>query len=197
MDADPTTTPTLADAVWSIDERFDAQAAAPVALKPAVAGPRTGRFVRFLVASTSCAVSEAFVTELDRMPKITTVPRAPSWLRGVANLRGDVLSVVDLRVFLGLDATSPHTGRMLVVRLLDEEISVGLLVDAVDQILTLNLDEVRPPASPLDGPLAPFLTGMCVAGERLIAVLDLERLLRSADIRQFDDVKEDSSCEAR
>jgi purine-binding chemotaxis protein CheW len=196
MDADPMTTTTLADAVSSIDDRGDAEAATPEAPEPAGPAPRTGRFVQFTVDSTCYAVSQAFVTELDRVPPITIVPRAPSWLRGVANLRGDVLSIVDVRAFLGLDATSSITGRMLVVRLLDEDISVGLLVDAINQIMTLELDAVRPPVSPLEGPLAPFLTGMCVAGERLVAVLDLERLLRSADLRQFDDVKEDSSCEA-
>ena len=197
MDAGSMTTATLADAVSSIDERFDTETPAPASAAAVVARPREGRFVQFAVDSTYYAVSEAFVTELDRVPKITMVPRAPAWLRGVANLRGDVLSVVDLRTFLGLDATSSQTGRLLVVRLLDEQIAVGLLVDAVNQIMTLELDAVRPPASPLEGPLAPFLTGMCTAGGRLVAVLDLERLLRSADIRQFDDVKEDSSCEAR
>lgn len=197
MDADQPPITTLAEAVASVDERLDADAPLARAAETADAAPRAARFVQFTVDSTHYAVSEAFVTELDRVPKITMIPRAPAWLRGVANLRGDVLSVVDLRAFVGLDATSPHTGRMLVVRLLDEEISVGLLVDGVDQIVTLERDAVRPPASPLEGSLAPFLTGTCAAGGRLIAVLDLERLLRSADIRQFDDVKEDSSCEAR
>jgi len=197
MDADPPMIATLADAVASIDERLDAEAPPPQAAAATATAPRVARFVQFAVDATRYAVSEAFVTELDRVPRITMIPRAPDWLRGVTNLRGDVLSVVDLRAFLGLDPTSPHTGRMLVVRLLDEEISVGLLVDAVDQIVTLELDAVRPPASPLEGPLAPFLAGMCVAGEQVVAVLDLERLLRSADIRQFDDVREDSSCEGR
>lgn len=202
MDADPMTTvatgtATLAEAVSAIDERYEADAAAPAAVEPPPAAPGAGRFVQFTVDSTCYAVSQAFVTELERVPKITIVPRAPAWLRGLANLRGDVLSVVDLRVFLRLDATASHSGRMLVVRLLDEEMSVGLLVDGIEQIVTLDLATVQPPASPLEGPLAPFLTGMCVAGERLLAVLDLERLLRSPEIRQFDDVKEDSSCEGR
>jgi purine-binding chemotaxis protein CheW len=197
----PVAAATLADAVSTIDRRFDAEGAAAEAAAPVAAAPaftaRTGRFLRFTIDSTSYAVPEAFVTELDRVPKITLVPQAPPWLRGVTNLRGDVLSVVDLRVFVGLDQTSSHTGRMLIVRLLDEEMAVGLLVDTVDQILTLELDAIRAPASPLEGPLAPYLAGMCVSSGRLVAVLDLERLLRSADLRQFDDIKEDSSCEAR
>jgi len=50
-------------------------------------------------------------------------------------------------------------------------------------------DDVRPPASPLEGALAPFVTGVARVGERLVAALDLDALLGSADIRQFDDCK--------
>jgi purine-binding chemotaxis protein CheW len=196
MDADPMTAATLADAVSALDAPLDAEAAAPEAARPPSAAPHAARFVQFTVDSTSYAVSESFVTELDRVPKVTTIPRAPAWLRGVANLRGDVVSVVDVRAFIGLEPASAQTGRMLVVRLLDEEFSVGL-VDAIERIVSFDLGEIRAPAWPLEGPLAPFLTGTCVTGERLVAVLDLDRLLHSADIRQFDDVKEDTSCEAR
>jgi purine-binding chemotaxis protein CheW len=187
---------TLVDALSVVDAQLDATPAT-AAEAPAPARQRSARFVQFTIAESCYAVSEAFVTELDRVPAITLVPQTPAWLRGVTNLRGDVLSVVDLRVLLGLDPTSAHTGRMVVVRLLDEEFSVGLLVDGVDRIITLEADAIHPPAAPLEGPLAPFLTGMCVAGEQLVTIFDLERLLRSADIRQFDDVKEEPSCEAR
>ncbi len=186
----------LAEAVASIDARLQA-APPPAPLVADAAGPRVARFLQCTAAGTRYAISEVFITELDRVPRITLVPGTPDWLRGVANLRGDVLSIVDLRAFLGLDATSRHTGRMVVLRLPDEEISIGVLVDAVDQIATLALDTVRPPASPLEGPLAPFLAGTCVAGGQVVAVIDVERLLRSAEIRQFEDVREDSSCEGR
>ncbi len=188
MDSEtPAAAPSLLDAVATADAQADLRPEATVAPEPA----RVARFVLFSVASTCYGVSEGFVTELRRIPKITIVPQTPSWLRGVANLRGDVLSVVDLRAYLGLDATSPHSGRMLIVRLLDEEFAVGLLVDAVDRIIALEPEDIRPPASPLEGPLAPFMTGVCVVDERLVVVLDLGRLLRSPDIRQFDEGKED------
>jgi purine-binding chemotaxis protein CheW len=194
MSADSASAATLAEAVSFVDAQLDA---APAPAAPAAETVRSARFVQFTIDDTSYAVAEAFVTELDRVPRITLVPQTPAWLRGVTSLRGDLLSVVDLRVLLGLDPTSAQTGRMLVVRLLDEEFSVGLLVDGVDRIITIEAGAVHPPAAPLEGPLAPFLTGMCVAGEQLVTIFDLERLLRSADIRQFDDVKEEPSCEAR
>jgi purine-binding chemotaxis protein CheW len=163
---------------------FDLAAAAAPALPL-----RRDRFVVFAVADTAFAVRETSVTEVERIPAITPVPRVPAWLRGVTSLRGEVLSVVDLRVYLGLDPTSPHAGRLLVVRLTDGELSLGLLVDRVERIATLAADGVRPPESPLDGPLAPYLAGVAHLGGRAVAVLDLDALLTSADLRQFDDRK--------
>ena len=184
------TTATLLDAVTAIGGAVDAAVAAPVQSGEATSGVSAERFVLFSIASTHYAVPEAGVTELDRVPKVTAVPRVPAWMRGVTNLRGDILSVIDMRTFLGLDAMPPHSGRMLVVRLLDEEFSAGLVVDAIDRIVAMHPDDIRPPASPLEGPLMAYLSGVCVIGDRVIAVLDLDRLLRSTDIRQFDEPKE-------
>jgi len=196
MDGDATMPhATLLEAVSSADEQVVRDApAAPAAGEETL---RATRFVLVTVGDTCYAVTEPFVTELRRVPKVTRVPQAPPWLRGVTNLRGDVLSVVDMRAFLGLESIPIDTQRLVVVRLLDQEFSTGLLVDAVDRIVTLDLDSIRPPASPLYGPMAPFLTGVCAVDQRLIAVLDLGQLLRSPDIRQFDDRKEDASCETR
>ena len=185
--------PTLRDAIAAADRRLEA--ATPAAPAPAAdsAAAASRRFVLFTVAATHYAVPEAAVTELERVPRITPVPHVPEWLRGVSNLRGDIVSVVDLRMYLGLSPHLPATARLLVVRLLDEPFTTGLIVDAVGRIVTLQADEVKTPASPLEGPLAPYLTGVCTVGDRLVAVLDIDRLLRSPDIRQFEDPRSTES----
>jgi purine-binding chemotaxis protein CheW len=180
------TPPTLLDALRADDApaldfvTADATPSAPV---------RRDRYVVFIVAGTAYAVRETSVTEVERIPAITPVPRVPAWLRGVTSLRGEVLSIVDLRIYLGLDATSLHAGRVLVVRLGDDDLSLGLLVDRVDHIASVTADGVRPPESPLEGPLAPYLAGVARLGGQTAAVLDLDALLTSADLRQFDDRK--------
>jgi purine-binding chemotaxis protein CheW len=184
---------TLADAIAATDRQLDGPVAAA-----ATSGRETGRdaehghrYVLLSIASAHYAVREAFVTELERVPTITPVPHVPAWVRGVTNLRGDILSVIDMRTFLGLDAASSHSARMLVVRLLNEDFATGLLVDSVDRIVSVPPDRITPPESSLDGPLAPYLTGMCEIEQRLVAVLDLEQLLRSPEIRQFEDANDD------
>ena len=186
---------TLAAAVASLDARPVPGAPLPTAM-PAADIRAGNRFVRFTVGTTAYAVGEAFVAELDRVPRITPVPQTPAWLRGVTNRRGDILSVVDLRVYLGLGPTPATTGRLLVLRLPNEDFSLGLLVDAVDGIVGVEHQAIQPPASTLEGALAPFLAGMAAVGDHLVAVLDLDRLLRSSAIRQFDDTQEDSRCTA-
>jgi purine-binding chemotaxis protein CheW len=186
----------LSDAATLLEALAVDSAAAVVPLAtdsaPRRMSARADRHVVFTSAGSAYAVLETSVTEAGRIPKITRVPRVPEWVRGVTSLRGEVLSVLDLRVFLGLEPTSLHTGRLLVVRLApreDDELSLGLLVDSVDQIASVPRDDLRPPASPLEGALAPFVTGVARLGERLVAALDLDALLGSADIRQFDDRK--------
>jgi purine-binding chemotaxis protein CheW len=182
----------LVDAIAMTDEQLDVPVAMSAGLaREAAADPGRGeRYVLLTIASAHYAVLETFVTELERIPNITPVPHVPGWVRGVTNLRGDILSVIDLRAFLGLEAAAPHTARMLVVRLPDEEFSAGLLVDAVDRIVAVRPDEIKPPESVLEGSLAAYLSGVCVIGERLIAVLDLDALLRSPEIRQFEEPTE-------
>jgi purine-binding chemotaxis protein CheW len=193
MNAESTTT--LADALAAADLHVDGPVAATVAAPRdgAREGSQGDRYVLLSIASARYAVLEAFVTELERIPKITPVPRVPAWVRGVTNLRGDVVSVVDMRTFLGLEPTSSHAARMLVVRLLTEEFATGLLVDSVDRIVAVPADAITATESSLEGPLAPFLRGMCVIEEQLVAVLDLDQLLRSSEIRQFEEVKEETT----
>jgi purine-binding chemotaxis protein CheW len=197
MSMDANTGGTLADAVAAADQQLDGQAAATAAIARDLLSAREAsqgdRYVLLTIASAHYAVLEAFVTELERIPKITLVPRVPVWVRGVTNLRGDVLSVVDMRTFLGLEPTSSLSARMLVVRLLTEEFSTGLLVDSVDRIVAVPADAITPPESSLEGPLAPYLRGMCVIEEQLVAVLDLDQLLRSSEIRQFEETKDETT----
>jgi purine-binding chemotaxis protein CheW len=199
--AEPDTPMTLPDALSAIEPLAEPAGGTADAGEPHPAERPGQRYVLFTVAGSTYAVPNACVTEVGRVPKTTLVPLAPAWLRGVTSLRGDVVSVIDLRAWLGLESASSHTGRLLVVRLLEEEFSTGLLVDSVDQIATVPLDSVRAPTSPLEGALAAFLAGACHVGPRFVAVLDLDRLLRSPEIRQFDDGREakheERSCEAR
>lgn len=179
---------TLLDAISARDRELAAIDRPLAAATPAAQPP--DRYVLLSIASGHYAIAEAYVTELERVPRITMVPQTPAWLRGVTSVRGDIVSVIDMRAFLQLDAAPAAAARLLVVRLLDESFSAGLIVDGVDRIVGIPAATIQAPASPLEGPLAPFLAGVCDVSDRLVAVLDLDRFLRSSEIRQFDEAKD-------
>jgi len=176
----------LLDAIAAPDDDPPEPGGASDAAPAAGAGDER-RYVLLAVAGATYAVLQASVSELDRVPGITLVPNVPAWVRGITNRRGDILSVVDVRTLLGLERLGADSGRMLVVRLADDSCALGLLVDDVPQIVTVAPGDVRQTGPGLEGPLAPFLSGVFDLAERTVAVLDVDLLLCSALIRQFDD----------
>jgi len=147
------------------------------------------KYVIFSLADARYAVPLSNVIEIGHRPKTTVLPHVPDWLLGVTNRRGDILSVVDLRTFLGItemNSTSP--GRMLVVRTTNDEMTTALIVDQVNKILDLPADQVQKPTAPVETKLAPFMLGVCEYRDELLAVLDLEPILLSDEMRQFEPV---------
>lgn len=158
--------------------------AASDAVRPDTA--RRAKFIVFTLAETNLAVTLEDVLEIHRMPRVTPIPNVPDWVLGVTNLRGDILSVVDLRGLLGLGASpSERSGLIMVVRSRDHEVTTALVVDRVPGMATLDPERFAMPTSGLDGPLAHYLRGVAEDRDRLLALIDMDALLRSAEMRQF------------
>lgn len=134
----------------------------------------------FVLHEDTCALPLLRVREIVRFEGATRIPRVPPCIRGVVNLRGNVVPVVDLAVWLGRPET-PTTSRtcLLVVEATagSDASPVGLVIDGVNQVLDVRSDALEPP--PLFGTLMPpeFIAGMAKVGERFAYLLDLDRLL--------------------
>ncbi|QEL15414.1 chemotaxis protein CheW [Limnoglobus roseus] len=148
--------------------------------------PEVGsRYVVFELGHTPYAVRIENVREVVRSTKITPVPGMPDWLPGVANVRGDILSLVDLPRFLNVDdGESPRRG-VLVAQSDDGQLVIGLLVNTVVGIRRL------PPSRPLehdllgDGSLAEYLDGVAELNGKLVPILDLNALFTSSELNAF------------
>jgi twitching motility protein PilI len=148
---------------------------------------QTERYVLFRLADSRYAVSVPHVLEIDRVPSITPVPNVPTWIRGIANVRGEILSVIDFRVFLG--CAEPHQreqNRLLVVKARSDEIMTSLVVDQVLGIVPLSAIHPPPPTAPAHDKAVPYLNGVHEHGGQVYAVFDLERFLQSPALRQFE-----------
>lgn len=143
------------------------------------------QFLTFVVAGEEYAVGILRVREIIHFESVTPVPRTPRWIRGVINLRGSIVPVVDLAVKFGLPATqvTPDTCIVIAeVQLGGEETVMGLLADAVKQVIELAADRIE--AAPVFGTTVDvdYLTGMGRADERLILMLDVDRVLSTDEL---------------
>lgn len=113
------------------------------------------------------------VQEINRCLDVTTVPHAPDWVRGVINLRGDVVTVIDLRSVLGLErGTVTKDSRNLIVKVAGGEL-VGLCVDRIADIITVPREEVIPPPPTIAETDERFFSGVVTGEHEIVAILNL------------------------
>ena len=137
----------------------------------------------FLVGKTTFGLDTVRVQEVVRVGDITPVHHAPPYVMGLRNLRGRIVTVVDLRVRLELNATDLGAeSRILIVDWQGEP--VGLLVDRVADTIGVNPDEIEPPPPNLDGVQGRNLRGVCRNSAGLVALLDLAPVLDSGGRRE-------------
>lgn len=144
----------------------------------------TREFLTFACKGELYAVEILRVREIVRQDAITVVPYAPSWVRGVMNLRGNVIPVVDLAVRFGVAPT--ELGRKTCVLIVETEIDgdvviVGLLAEGVNDVIAVVEEDIEP-APALGTRVWPeFLIGLARSGDRFAQILDVVPLLQGAN----------------
>ena len=132
--------------------------------------------VIFTLSSESYAVDIIRVESIIKMQPITVVPHAPPFIEGVTNLRGQILSVVDLRTRFGLSRTeATKDTRIMVVK--SDDLTVGMVVDAVTEVLRIPVEAIEPPSPLVTTVDSAFITGIAKVDERLVILLDLSKVL--------------------
>lgn len=156
-----------------------------------VAGPQAGawpggkdgggsddlrQFVTCRIAHEEFALDVLSVQEINRMVEVTRVPKSPYFVEGVINLRGRIIPVLDLRRRFGLPASDRTDDSRIMVVLVRQRM-VGLIVDEVVEVLRLPKSSIEPPPSVGNSAGVEFTQGVGRIGDRLLIVLDLNRLL--------------------
>jgi purine-binding chemotaxis protein CheW len=130
----------------------------------------------FVLDREEYAVDVHVVQEIRRVTEITAVPRAPEFIRGVINLRGRILPVVDLKRKLRMGQVEiGKTSRIMVVRL--RERLLGLLVDGAQQVLKVPLSRIEPPPEEVLAGGGDYIRGVAKLEDRLVILVDLLRIL--------------------
>ena len=138
------------------------------------------QLVTFSIGDEEFGVEILKVQEIIRMLEITKVPRAPEFVEGVINLRGKVIPILDLRKRFGLAARDhdKHT-RIIVIEI--NSMIVGFIVDSVSEVLRIPADTVEPPPPVVSGLDSEYLSGGGKLEDRLLIMLDLDRLLSNEE----------------
>ena len=154
------------------------------------------QLVVFDLDSESYGVDIGAVREIIRMQEITRVPRTPEFVEGVINLRGKVIPVVDLRKKFGLPVPEEQSidNRIVVVDIGGQDI--GVIVDAVTEVLRIHTDSVAPPSSVITGADSEYLLGIVKLESGLIILLDLEKVLSREEMATLFDSSSDTATTA-
>jgi purine-binding chemotaxis protein CheW len=136
------------------------------------------QLVVFALASEHYGMDISVVESIIKMQPITAVPRTPAFIEGVTNLRGAVLPVIDLRKRFGLPAAEAGKDTRIVVVEMNEQ-TVGMVVDAVSEVLDVPEENIEPPPAIVTTLDSTFITGIAKTEERLIILLDLNQVLNT------------------
>jgi purine-binding chemotaxis protein CheW len=129
------------------------------------------------------------VRTIERMAPITRVPKTPPFVKGVMNLRGVVIPVIDLRGRFGLPETEPtDDSRIVIVAVNDLE--VGFIVDSANDVLDVSEDAIDNPPEVVGGIKAKYLRGVAKIGEdRLLILMNLSEVLNRSEIIQLEQIE--------
>lgn len=146
--------------------------------------PTTGErteLISFRIGEQEFCVDIMSVREIRGWAPATPVPQAPSFVRGVINLRGAVLPIVDLAARFGLFVTEPTARHVIIVTRIGNQV-VGLLVDAVCDILTVTKDMLQPTPDVACEVTKHFVKGLMAIEGRMISLVSLDHVLPDADL---------------
>ncbi len=139
------------------------------------------QLVTFSIGEEEFGVNILKVQEINRTMDITKVPRSPDFVEGVINLRGKVIPIIDLRRRFGLMAKPEDKDTRIIVIEINSVI-VGFVVDAVSEVLRIPASTVEPPPPVVAGVESDYISGVGQLNDRLLIMLDLDKLLSTEDL---------------
>jgi purine-binding chemotaxis protein CheW len=137
--------------------------------------------ISFRIGAQEFCVDIMEVREIRGWTPATALPQAPPFVRGVINLRGAVLPIVDLGARLGLGAADPTARHVIIVAQVQNQI-VGLLVDAVSDILTVTDEMIQPTPDVASEMVRTFVRGLLAIEGRMVSFISLDRVLPDSEL---------------
>jgi purine-binding chemotaxis protein CheW len=147
----------------------------------------SNQFVTFQLGRETYGISILKLNEIIAYQSCTTIPNVPSFIKGVLNLRGIVVPVIDMRERFGMETADYN--QFTVIMILDVSGRImGLVVDAVSDVITLNKEDIKPRPQFSTGISTQFIQGMGIRDNKFIILLDVDRMLSDEELNMVDGV---------
>jgi purine-binding chemotaxis protein CheW len=144
-----------------------------------------GKYLTVAIDNEVYGIAVLKVREIIRLQKITPVPQLPEFVRGVINLRGRVIPIIDLRVRFGMKAENTERTCVVVVQVAsgDRSIQIGVIVDSVEEVANLTKEQIEP--TPDFGVRidTAYLLGMAKTNGRVLMLLEIDRVIASEELQ--------------
>ena len=139
----------------------------------------TKQFIVVRIGDEKFGIDIGYVDNIIRLQKITRVPKAQVWLKGIINLRGEIVPVMSARIKMGLeDDVFTNASRIIILKL-EEKGELGMIVDEVCEVVTLVVDEIETPN--VDAGKDLFINGIGKSGDELISLFELGAIIDEKD----------------
>ena len=158
---------------------------------PATDKKREGKYLTFVLADEEYGISILTVREIIGMLPITSVPQTPSFVKGVINLRGKVIPILDLRTKFGMpsiDYTEKTSIIVVDVRAETGIIQIGVVVDHVSEVVNIRGDDIEDTPTFGTSLDTSFILGMAKIGKSVKILLEIDRVLRGEELNLLQDV---------
>lgn len=158
----------------------------------------TSQYLTFLVSDEEYAISILRVKEIIELPLLTAVPNTPIWIRGVINLRGRVVPVIDVAAKLGLAAREMTKFTCVVVAEVvcsGEAMVMGVIADTVNEVIELGAGDIEPPPSFGTRVRTDYLEGMGKVGKKFCLILNISKVLSADELLTVNGVQDGDPVE--
>lgn len=142
------------------------------------------KYLTFNIENESYGIDIRFVTEIIGIQSITEVPELPDFIRGIINLRGKIIPVMDVRVRFRKQQI-PYNDRTCIIVIDISDVSIGLIVDTVAEVMNIAEENVVPPPDSRTGFSNRYVKGIGKVEGEVKLILDCERLLRDEELDQL------------
>lgn len=146
-----------------------------------------GKFLIFAIGQEFYGIEIRCVTEIIGIQPITSVPEVPAYVKGIINLRGKIIPVIDVRLKFGKEPV-PYDDRTCIVVIDIENMSVGLIVDNVAEVLTIPDENIVPPPDSKTGFHNRYIKGIGKVGTDVKLLLDCDKLLSDEETEVIESI---------